>query len=735
MYQTDPYVFSHERRQTLESLPIAFAAYQYIGGKIITLLVSDGLCKMTGRARAELTQRFDNDMFGSVHPDDVEILAKLGYEFATKESPYDVIYRTRLFGCGDCHSIHAVGSYQTMETGCHVAFIVYTDITNTPLHQSLAVSLTESPKSRFFDEAMGAMAVVSRADKRLLYFNKALLRLLPPQVCYDSGITFNRFFFGENSAGTGEIFYAADLGPRVFETPLTQRKLEVNVVSTVYGEEPAYAVYVSSYAGAGSPLDKEAAARLKYASFNAVMFSGESNSLPYHCNRYRGFRVWNLTADAMVLDAGCKQFYEACAVPITFDRCIAHITKLCCDETQSATLASCSRERLLMLFESGTYPRQVLLTLQTEFGRIYGSLSFTMMREPDGGDVFLKVEERNITDKTILNRLIEKTVEQEYDFVAYTDLDSDRCHVISGKNAVRGQKGYVVQPTDYITSPADIRSMPALFPSSVHTLAEMQIYLMEACKAEGHFTTLQELPGGVIKSVYVEQVDPGRRTFFIRCKDVSALLRCERERKNKLEEAVRTEHDKVERVLVQTMLSVSNALDARDPLTSRHSQRVAQYSAEIARRIGWPESRAQNLYHIALVHDIGKIGIPDALLQKKGRLTHEEYLQIQKHVSIGSYILKDFSAVDKVSEGALFHHERYDGKGYPRGLPGEDIPIEARIIALADAVDAMNSTRPYRARQSEAYIRSELASQRGKQFDPALVDIMLRMIDEGLLDV
>jgi hypothetical protein len=86
---------------------------------------------MTGGGRAELTLRFDNELFGSVHPDDVEILAKLGYEFATKESPYDVIYRTRLFGCGDYHSIHAVGSYQTMETGCHVAFIVYTDITNT----------------------------------------------------------------------------------------------------------------------------------------------------------------------------------------------------------------------------------------------------------------------------------------------------------------------------------------------------------------------------------------------------------------------------------------------------------------------------------------------------------------------------------------------------------------------------------------------------------------------------
>lgn len=134
------------------------------------------------------------------------------------------------------------------------------------------------------------------------------------------------------------------------------------------------------------------------------------------------------------------------------------------------------------------------------------------------------------------------------------------------------------------------------------------------------------------------------------------------------------------------------------------------------------------------MHDIGKIGMPDAVLQKNGKLTKEEYLEIQNHTAIGAFILKDFTAFDKVAEGALFHHERYDGTGYLRGLKGEEIPIEARIIGLADAVDAMNSTRPYHARQSEEYIRSELIANRGRQFDPALVDIMLEMIDGGVLN-
>lgn len=735
MHQVGTYVFSPEQRHTLESLPVALAAYQYVSGKIHTLLVSDGLCQLAGRKRSDLTEHFNNDMFGCVHPDDVEFLAKLGYEFAIKESAYDVIYRTKLFGCDDYHTLHAIGKYQTTENGLHIAYIVYNDITDTPLHQTRAASLAESPKSRFLDESTGAMAILSRPDKRLLYYNKALVRLLPPQATFDSGITFSRFFFGNDATDMDEVFYATDTGPRIFENPLTHRMLEISVVSTAFGEEPAYALYIANFVETAAGIDQEAITRLRRTSFNAVIFSGESNSLPYYSNNYRGFRVWNLTTNTLVLDAGCSQLYASCEAPLSFDCCVSHIVKSCCDEGQSAMLASCSRERLLMLFESGTYPRHFSITLRSDFGRIYGSLSLTMMRSPDEDDVFLKIEERNVTDKTIMNRLIEKTVEQEYDFVAYADLDSNRCHIISGKNSIYGQRGYVVRPTDYINSPSDIHSLQALFPESVHSLEDMQEYLTAACKAEGHFTALQESPGGIIKSIYVEHVDPDKRTFFVRCKDLSSLLRCERERKRKLEEAVRSEHDKVERVLVQTVLSISNALDARDPLTSRHSQRVAQYATEIARRIGWPEARVQNLYNIALVHDIGKIGIPDALLQKKDRLTNVEYLQIQGHVAIGSYILKDFSTIDKVAEGALFHHERFDGEGYPNRLSGEEIPVEARIIGLADAVDAMNSTRPYRARQSEAYIRSELISQRGKQFDPGLVDIMLKMIDNGLLEV
>jgi HD-GYP domain-containing protein (c-di-GMP phosphodiesterase class II) len=201
-----------------------------------------------------------------------------------------------------------------------------------------------------------------------------------------------------------------------------------------------------------------------------------------------------------------------------------------------------------------------------------------------------------------------------------------------------------------------------------------------------------------------------------------------------LHKAVKAERRKVETILVQTVLSISNALEAKDPYTCQHSERVARYASEIARSLKWGRKRIHDIYNISLVHDIGKIGIPDAVLMKPSALTLDEYERIKKHVEIGSNILKDFKAIDKIHEGILYHHERYDGKGYLFGLKGEEIPIEARIIGIADAVDAMYSTRFYREKQSVEYIVEELSAGRGKQFDPQLVDIMLHLINTGLLE-
>ncbi|MCR5122508.1 MAG: HD domain-containing protein [Ruminococcus sp.] len=185
----------------------------------------------------------------------------------------------------------------------------------------------------------------------------------------------------------------------------------------------------------------------------------------------------------------------------------------------------------------------------------------------------------------------------------------------------------------------------------------------------------------------------------------------------------------------ETILAIAKTVDAKDLRTSKHSQRVSEYSAMIAREYGFSEEDCENLRRAALLHDIGKIAIPDSVLNKPGRLTDEEYTIMKTHVTSGSEILKDFTLIDHVVEGARFHHERYDGRGYPDGLKGEDIPLYGRIIAIADAFDAMTANRVYRKRQDFDYVMGELHKGRGTQFDPDLLDIFLKLIDDKKIDI
>ena len=154
----------------------------------------------------------------------------------------------------------------------------------------------------------------------------------------------------------------------------------------------------------------------------------------------------------------------------------------------------------------------------------------------------------------------------------------------------------------------------------------------------------------------------------------------------------------------------------------------------IAKELGFSEEETEALRKTGLLHDIGKIGVPDSILNKLARLTDEEYAIMQTHVSIGGEILKDFTLIENVSDGAKYHHERYDGKGYPNKLKGEKIPLNARIIGIADAFDAMTANRVYRKALDMDYVLSELRRCRGTQFDPSLTDIMIELIESGRLN-
>lgn len=186
----------------------------------------------------------------------------------------------------------------------------------------------------------------------------------------------------------------------------------------------------------------------------------------------------------------------------------------------------------------------------------------------------------------------------------------------------------------------------------------------------------------------------------------------------------------VEKVSLNAIMVIANTIDAKDTYTSGHSVRVAKCASAIARKLEWAEPEIQNLYYIALLHDIGKIGVPDAILNKPGRLTNEEFDVIKTHSVIGNDILKDIRMIKNVADGALYHHERYDGRGYPFGIAGEEIPLCARIIGIADAYDAMTSNRIYRRKLNSTKVIEEFEKGRGSQFDPQLTDLFLEMLQD-----
>lgn len=193
---------------------------------------------------------------------------------------------------------------------------------------------------------------------------------------------------------------------------------------------------------------------------------------------------------------------------------------------------------------------------------------------------------------------------------------------------------------------------------------------------------------------------------------------------------LRESNRKVSNLTTQVMLTLASAIDAKDAYTKGHSVRVAQYARELARRMGKSEEEMGDIYYIGLLHDIGKIGVADRIINKPERLTKEEYHEVKAHPVIGAEILDNISEIPGISIGAHWHHERYDGNGYPDGLAGTAIPEVARIVCVADAYDTMTSKRNYRDIMSQPAVRAELVRGRGTQFDPVIADHMIAMMDE-----
>ncbi|MBQ5933094.1 MAG: response regulator [Lachnospiraceae bacterium] len=214
--------------------------------------------------------------------------------------------------------------------------------------------------------------------------------------------------------------------------------------------------------------------------------------------------------------------------------------------------------------------------------------------------------------------------------------------------------------------------------------------------------------------------------LVLRVKHIVELIRLQRTLY--FEVAKKTKEN--ENLFLHVVESLAKSIDAKDSYTNGHSGRVAEYSREIARRAGYSTVQLSNIYMMALLHDVGKIGVPDAVINKPDRLNEEEFDLIKKHPVIGAQILSNIKEMPELYSAARWHHERYDGGGYPDGLKGDNIPEEVRIITVADAYDAMTSNRSYRKFMSQDTVKAELEKCKSHQFDPRFADIMLSMMNE-----
>lgn len=200
--------------------------------------------------------------------------------------------------------------------------------------------------------------------------------------------------------------------------------------------------------------------------------------------------------------------------------------------------------------------------------------------------------------------------------------------------------------------------------------------------------------------------------------------------------ALMKNYERIKKDNLELTKALSNALDSRDTYTLYHSENVAAYSLEIARKMKLSASECDAIYVGGLLHDIGKIGIPEHILKKPGQLTADEFETIKKHPLIGLEMIQHVSIFKEngVLDIVLYHHERYDGKGYPKGLKGTEIPLAARIINIADTFDAMTTNRVYRGQVNVAEALHEIRLNKGKQFDPEIADIFLGLFDEKVIN-
>lgn len=327
-------------------------------------------------------------------------------------------------------------------------------------------------------------------------------------------------------------------------------------------------------------------------------------------------------------------------------------------------------------------------------------------------------------------RMLETPYAAEYDFVIFNKTDSD---IIDWRMEIKLPKEYNVEGLwngNYTVSQDDILKITPMEYNHI-------IKAGDSIPVGFIVDSLNKLSFKEVNIYYKVKHDYTEKTEFIFLIvasviwSVAMLIFIAIQIQNRMYTVQRRRQ---ESIITQTMNVISSFVDSKDSYTNGHSKRVAFYSKELARRLRLSETEVNNCFYAAMLHDCGKIIVPDHILNKEEKLTSEEDIIMQNHTICGAEALEKMTVLPMIREGALYHHERYDGTGYPEKKKGTDIPLVARIISVADSFDAMYTDRCYRLALEKSVIIGEFKKNAGSQFDPTIVSRMIEMIEDGYVD-
>ena len=539
MGKTEMYTFSEEKRSMLEALLHPLAAYQFVDDHIVTLLVSDGMCRLSGMERAPLIQLFNTDMYRGTHPDDVERVAELAHRFIITENEYDVTYRTILYGKMEYRYLHAISRFQTMENGSRVAFTMYDDVTDLMKKEDENQKIVNAPKAQFLDENMSAMAVVGRATKKLLYYNKALTKMLPPKVSYDSGRTFQDFFYHGLTSPDGMpvaiagLYDNIDIGPTTVTEPLTGRKMQVTTISSVWGDTPSYTLFFFEHEEKWKEYDEEQELRQRRMVFNSIMNGASSKNLEYYESGYQAYWIWNLTRDGkLVRESGHKQIHSRLGETFTYSQYWEFMNGLFDGSGDQEFAETVTLDGLRQMYLKGIVPKSRDFTVHNENGQVTMHTEFMLMQSPDDGDLYLKVTEENITDSVVQKTVLSTLVRKQFDFIIYIDARAGRCRMINGSTSNAAQEELSGSLTDYY------RQVAVKIGAAAENYPELLSFIEGKCRKKEEVTYSYRISESSVKSIYMKVLNRASRQYFICSSDVTELLRHEEEGQLKLKKAL-----------------------------------------------------------------------------------------------------------------------------------------------------------------------------------------------------